>query len=170
MHKLKVLLAALLSLITIHTTAVATNPVKKALSRKGGLAIKVSGGGWGNAQPQDIETLLRSTAVPAPQALPRSFADTKACSDGSGLPRRSVRQGKLLGDPAIPFHIPRGARIARLSFLARHHGASPAREPLILFCVDRLRRRERRDAHDRYCAQNCLDYLSCSQDVSPLAD
>ena len=34
MRKLKVLLAALLSLITIHTTAVATNPVKKALSRR----------------------------------------------------------------------------------------------------------------------------------------
>lgn len=63
MRKLKVLLAALLSLITIHTTAAATNPVKKAPSRKGGLAIKVSGGGWGNAQPQDIETLLQSTAA-----------------------------------------------------------------------------------------------------------
>ena len=60
MRKLKVLLAALLSLITIHTTAAAANPAKKAPSRKGGLAINVSGGGWGNAQSQDIEILLRS--------------------------------------------------------------------------------------------------------------
>ena len=62
MRKLKILVSAFYSLITVHPGHAAVVPAKKAPVHHGGLSIKVVGEGWGNAETSDIETLLQSTA------------------------------------------------------------------------------------------------------------